>query len=399
MEKDDSAHKTGIILFGRKEYMCKMKHYLPTDPEIYVLGRTKMGNPLPLFWTGSGVELDTDSSCLWFDVETDYETWEEWIRIEIDGVCMQRMLLEKGRKQICAFRNLPSGVHRKVRLLKEVQPVREDEKKCLLLHEIICDGQLYQIPQKKWKIEFVGDSLSAGEGLGGAASLTQAGSAGYGLTGHYAITVADHFQADFRILAESGWGVHCSCYNDLIQIMPKYYEKICGTVTGERNRELGAFEDHDFMSWKPDIIIVNLGSNDGFALDMPEWTDPLDGTIHKQSVNAYGGVEEESAIRFEESVISFLKKLRRYNEKAYILWAYGMCGHRMAPYLDHAVLKYKEETKDRRVDLQILPMAVPMWIGCNGHPGEKDHHLTAQVLIHRLESCHLLLSGNVKPDI
>lgn len=110
-------------------------------------------------------------------------------------------------------------------------------------------------------------------------------------------------------------------------------------------------------------------------------------------------MEEESAIRFEESVISFLKKLRRYNEKAYILWAYGMCGHRMAPYLDHAVLKYKEETKDRRVDLQILPMAVPMWIGCNGHPGEKDHHLTAQVLIHRLESCHLLLSGNVKPDI
>lgn len=366
--------------------MRKMKYYLPTDPEIYVLGWTKMGNPLPLFWTGSGVEIDTDSSCLWLDVETDYETWEEWIRIEIDGVCMQRMLLEKGRKRICAFRNLPPGVHRKVRLLKEVQPVREDEKKCLLLHEIICDGQLYQIPQKKWKIEFVGDSLSAGEGLGGAASLTQAGSAGYGLTGHYAITVADHFQADFRILAESGWGVYCSCYNDRIQIMPKYYEKICGTVLGERNRKLGAFEDNDFEGWRPDVIIVNLGSNDGFALNMPEWVDPSNGTVYKQAANPYGGVEKESALRFEESVISFLKKLRKYNESSYILWTYGMCDHRMAPYLETAVTKYKKEMKDERADFQILPMTVPMWIGCNGHPGEKDHQLTAQVIINKISS-------------
>lgn len=363
-----------------------MKQYLPTNTKVYVLGRVKISNPLPLFWTGSGIEINTDAGSLWFEVETDYELWEEWIRIEVDGFCIQRMLLEKGKRRICAFRGFPAGVRRRVRLLKEVQPVREDEKKCLLLHKIICDGQLYEVPQKRCRIEFVGDSLSSGEGLGCAPTISQAGSAGYGLTGHYAITVADYFQADFRILAESGWGVYCSCYNDRIRIMPKYYEKICGTVLGERNRKLGAFEDNDFEGWRPDVIIVNLGSNDGFALNMPEWVEPSNGTVYKQAANPYGGVEKESALRFEESVISFLKKLRKYNESSYILWTYGMCDHRMAPYLETAVTRYKKEMKDERVDFQILPMTVPMWIGCNGHPGEKDHQLTAQVIINKISS-------------
>lgn len=273
-----------------------MKNYLPTDSHMHILGRTYKSIPLPLFWTGSGIEIHTDSSTLYFDLETDYESREEWIRIEVDGFCMQRMLLEKGRRKVCAYRDWPADTVRCVRLLKEVQPIREDERKCLLLYGILCDGQLYEIPPKKYRLEFVGDSLSAGEGLGGAPTLLHAGSAVYGLTAHYAITIADYFNADFRILAESGWGVHCSCYNDFEHIMPKYYEQICGTISGENNRRMGAFEVNDFNEWMPDVVVVNLGSNDGFALESPEWVDPEDKTVHKQLTNAYGGVEEVRGI-------------------------------------------------------------------------------------------------------
>lgn len=366
--------------------MKELKTYLPTHPDILILGRTKYGVPLPLFWTGSGLELYTDSGTLWFDLESDYEIREEWIRIEVDGFCMQRIMLPKGRVKVCAFRGWPNDTVRRIRLLKEVQPVREDEKKCLLVHELECDGRLYEVPGKKYKIEFVGDSLSAGEGLGGAPSLLGAGSAVFGLENHYAIAVAEHFDADFRIMAESGWGVHCSCFNDFIQIMPRYYEQICGTVPGEQNRRLGAFEKNDFNVWQPDVVVVNLGSNDGFALEQPAWKDPENQTLHKQLENSYGGVEKESAIRFEKSVIAFLKNLRRLNPSAYLLWAYGMCDHRMAPYLEKAVKIYKEESGDEKAAFQILPITVPMWIGCNNHPGRKDHGLVAQVLIHTLES-------------
>ena len=91
-------------------------------------------------------------------------------------------------------------------------------------------------------------------GLGGATSLLDAGPAVYGLDGNYALLTAEHFQADFRILAQCGWGAHCSCFNDFIRIMPRYYEQVCGVLTGEHNRQLGAFEQNDFSEWQPGSI-------------------------------------------------------------------------------------------------------------------------------------------------
>lgn len=46
----------------RKVLVTGMKDYLPTDERVLVLGRTVMRNPLPLFWTASGMELRTNSS-------------------------------------------------------------------------------------------------------------------------------------------------------------------------------------------------------------------------------------------------------------------------------------------------------------------------------------------------
>lgn len=362
-----------------------MNRFLPARPEIHILGRTKIRNPLPLFWTGSGLELRTDSTQLWFELESDYAEREEWIRIEVDGFCLQRMMVPKGRSRICAYRGFPGKTVRTVRLLKEVQPMQEDERKCLLVHSLEGDGSLYKVPEKKYRMEFVGDSLSAGEGLSGARTLVQGGSAVFGLEGHYAVAAADYFKADFRILAESGWGVHCSCHNDYIRTMPGYYEQICGVVRGEHNRELGAFDRNDFAAWQPDIIVVNLGSNDGFAVKEPAWVDPEDGTVHRQLANPYGGLEEQSALRLEASVTAFLKKLRRLNPDAFLLWAYGMCDHSMAPYLERGVQNYREESGDDRAQFLLLPAVVPMWIGSSNHPGIQEHQLAAQVLINKIE--------------
>lgn len=368
----------------RKGKMRVLRFVSPLHENVSIMGRTKISEPLPLFWTASGVEIRTDSSELWFELESDYERMEEWIRIEVDVFCMQRMIVPKGRSKICAFRGWPSDTIRTVRLLKEVQPMRGDESRWLLVHGIWCNGELYPVPKRKYRFEFVGDSLTSGVGLAGAPSLKGAGPAVYGLDGHYAIMTADHFDADVRLLAQCGWGVHCSCYNDFIQIMPKYYEQVCGILTGERNRELGALEENDFSAWKPDVIVINLGSNDGFALDREAWVDPDSGAVHRQITNAYGGVEEESALRFEESVLAFLKKLRRLNPEAYLLWAYGMCDHTMRPYLEKAVAVYREKTGDKRADFQILPATNELWVGSDNHPGKKTHLLAAEVLTERI---------------
>lgn len=367
-----------------------MKYFLPTYEKIYILGRTVMRCPLPLFWTASGVELTTNSTELWFDLESVYTLHEEWICIEIDGCCIQRMMVPKGRTRICAFRSFPSNVKRTVRLLKEVQPMREDEEKCLLVHGVECNGELFDIPEKRCRIEFIGDSLSSGEGLGGYVGLLGAGSAMFGIQGNYALKVSEFFQADFRILSQSGWGVYSSCYNDLIRVMPKYYEQICGVVTGIHNEKLGAFERNDFVKWQPDVVVINLGSNDGFALDRDGWLNPEDGQVYRQVTNSYGGVEEQSALRFEQAVVDFLRTLRALNPDAYLLWAYGMCDHTMAPYLDNAVRRYVAETQDDKVSFQILPATTQLWVGSSNHPGRIAHDFAAKVLIDKVGE---ILSG------
>ena len=79
-----------------------MQRYSPLDERVHIYGRCVAREPLPLFWTGSGVEVITDGTELWFELESDYDEWEEWIRIELDGVCAQRRMVDKGRSRICA---------------------------------------------------------------------------------------------------------------------------------------------------------------------------------------------------------------------------------------------------------------------------------------------------------
>lgn len=67
---------------------------------IHIYGRTgSQKMPLPLFWTGSGVELLVTGTELWMEVETDYDMYEPWISIEINGAWIGRQMItarEKG---------------------------------------------------------------------------------------------------------------------------------------------------------------------------------------------------------------------------------------------------------------------------------------------------------------
>ena len=108
----------------------------------------------------------------------------------------------------------------------------EDEKRCLLIHGLECDGKIYPPEPYRFCFEFIGDSLSSGVGLSGSPSLLHAGPAVYGLSGNYALLTAAHFQADFRILAECGWGDTCSCYTHFHHVMPRSDESISGFVPG-----------------------------------------------------------------------------------------------------------------------------------------------------------------------
>ncbi len=86
----------------------------------------------------------------------------------------------------------------------------------------------------------------------------------------YAYLTAKELDAEYRVFSQSGWGVCNTWDNNPNGALPKYYRQICGLMKSDMNEELGGNENFDFSSWQPDVIVVNLGTNDASAFDQPE---------------------------------------------------------------------------------------------------------------------------------
>lgn len=59
-------------------------------PQVRALGRHTGRDPLTLFWTASGIELDFTGSALWVDFFADYTAVEPWVSVELNGAWIAR---------------------------------------------------------------------------------------------------------------------------------------------------------------------------------------------------------------------------------------------------------------------------------------------------------------------
>ncbi|MCM3785365.1 SGNH/GDSL hydrolase family protein [Neobacillus mesonae] len=358
---------------------------LPDVPSLKVHGRTTGRlTPLTLFWTGSAVELNVSGSELWIEVEVDYSQHEQWICIVINSVPVARQMLTSGRYWICVFRGMNESTIKNVRVVKEVQAMNADPEALLQIHAVRSDGRFEPVIDRPWKLEFIGDSITSGEGAIGAVEETDWIPMWFSAIRSYSIMTAEALNADYRILSQSGWGVRSSWDNNPKANIPDYYEQVCGLLTGERNRELGAQEQNDFNTWQPDVVIVNLGTNDGSAFHSPEWRDE-NGTVHKQRLNADGTYHEEDLKAFEQAVEQFLVKLRKNNKHAHLVWAYGMLGTPMMPAIYRAVDTYRSQSGDHKVSIFQLPNMTEATMGARSHPGTLAHEAAAGALTGYIE--------------
>lgn len=356
-------------------------HVLSEIQNLKVHGRTTgQRAPLTLFWTGSAIELQVTGSELWVEVESDYDIYEPWISILINGVPVSRQMVTAGRYWICAFRGMSEDTVKNVRIVKDVQAMSADSGCSLQFHALKSDGTFLPLEEKPYKIEFIGDSITSGEGAIGARAEEDWIPMWFSAIHNYTYMTAEAMNADYRVISQSGWGVLTSWDNNPNNNIPDYYEQVCGLLTGEKNQALGAGDQHDFESWQPDVVVINLGSNDGGAFQTPGWRDPVSGKVHKQRLNDDGSYHEDDLAAFEDAVDRFLVKLRKTNPKAQLVWAYGMLGFPMMPAIYRAVDGYTKRTGDRKVSVLQLPDTTEETIGARTHPGELSHRRAAETL-------------------
>lgn len=350
-------------------------------PAVRILGRHTGCDPLTLFWTASGIELDFTGSELWVDFLADYEVMEPWVSVELNGAWIARFAVSPGQSRVCLFRGMTPGKPKHVRLLKDVQAMHDDPAHLLQISGLEYAGGSFQpLPEPEYRLEFVGDSITSGEGAIGAVPEEDWVSAFFSAENHYARMTADALGAEYRCISQSGWGIAAGWDNDPRHVLRPYYTQVCGVAQGTRNAALGAQQENDFAAWKPDVVIFNLGTNDNAAFENPPWTDPETGETFELRQLSNGDFHPADVQKVADGVQSFLALAREKNPQAVLVWCIGMLGDRIAPVLRQGVEQYKTAAGDVRVYFVELPGATPETIGARQHPGAACHRQAAEVL-------------------
>lgn len=363
-----------------------LKTYSLKEVEHYkVHGRTEDDMyPLPLFFNGSGIEVNVTGSELWIDLEVDCDVHEPWIWTAINGAFMSRQMLLPGSYSICLFRSMSPEAVKNVKFMRELQAMSEDDSCHILVKGFRTDGFFLPVSDRRYKLEFIGDSITSGEGTYGANEDTDWIAMYMGYSRNYAKLVTEALDADSYLISQGGWGVLSGWDNNPHSNIPSRYEQMCGLCYGPVNEKLGALKPYDFSSRQIDAVIVNLGTNDASAFEQPMWHDPVTGESFKQRKNEDGTYNKEDLDRFKNAVIDFLKTLRKNNPQAHIVWCYGMLGYNLSLAINDAINQYTAKTGDNNVIFLQLPNTTDKTVGSHAHPGAKSHERAAQVLIEYL---------------
>ena len=364
---------------------------------VKILGRTTYTEEkLNLFWTASGIELDTPATEMYIDVETDFEKYEPWVEIYVDGELSQKRMVDKGVSRIYILRKMDPGKVRNIRFIKCTQPHPSDKREMFRILGIGADADPVPMKKRPVRIEFIGDSITSGEGLHGAYGEMSNTGAMFAVDGSYHSIIAKELDADATLFSMCGYGVYSGWCGMTKESMPQYYGQVCGVTDSIYDDVTGSHEKWDHSLFRPDIVIINLGTNDSGSIDMSgqyvedkNWNCPV-------KINEDGSVKEEALSDITGAVISFLKELRKIHPDAMLIWCYGMIRGRLDETLKDAVHSYRRETGDNKAFYVSLPETKKEEFGSRFHPGRQSHKHAAEMI---LDTIRKIQNGGSIPEI
>lgn len=221
------------------------------------------------------------------------------------------------------------------------------------------EAEIRPTDKKDRKIEFIGDSITCGYGvLGGPETpfSTETESA----DDAFAVQCAGALDADYQLVSFSGIGV-ISRYiepeeNEPLTdvLMPALYPHTDAVLA---KRYGWRPESWDFSSFCPQVVVINLGTND----------------------DSYTRGIREREERFEEEYCEFVRNIHRRNPGAEIVCTFGVMSQRLLPRVEEAVQRLSESGVPVRMHREepILPGEVT---GCDGHPSAQRQRKMAESL-------------------
>lgn len=237
---------------------------------------------------------------------------------------------------------------------------------------VTCRGDIKPTEDKKLKIEFIGDSITCGYGVDDEVKEHHFKTDTEDATKAYAYKTAELLDADYSLVSYSGHGIISGYSSDgkihADQTVPEYYAKL-----GKSYAKCGNFSvndiDWDFNEFVPDVVVINLGTND----------------------DSYTGTDEEKQRAYIDGYIEFLGTVREKNPDAHILCTLGIMGDRLYPSVEAAVSEYSEKSGDTNVSAMRFDVQNPSdGYAADWHPTEATHEKAAQKLAEEIKK----ITGN-----
>ncbi len=323
-----------------------------SSSKVKCLGRSTVTTKgITCDFTASGIEFEAYIKGE-FSFEVLSSTGDVYFTVFVDGERLEeRFFVNKGNGTVKVTGLSEDTTKTKtVRILKQTEHIHARcELASLKFHGMLVGPAA----DREFYIEFIGDSITSGYGnlLKGTPNGVDAGAALYSDgTQAYAFLAADILAADSSIISWSGIGLQKGYSATLVK---DYYQ------ADSYQRDKGA-KSFDFSkARKPDVVVVNIGTND-------------------QTFLAQGQGSKDA---FENGIYNLVDIIRAaYGEDTPILWVYGMMGVACSD----VTLKVFEDLGGEEAGFYTLGVAANR-NGGNGHPELDAHYDYADLVATAIE--------------
>ncbi len=331
-----------------RNIICENKAIMLADnPNIRIRGRHTVENGCLAFdWSNSGFGFAFTGTG--FIISLGGYDWPDiaYVKIVVDGVRRQRFAVVNGKEKLI-IEGLADKRHR-----VEVIKVTESDKP-VLFESITLSGKDATLNNPPFnsprRIEFIGDSITAGYGVLADHTETAYNTYQQDSTYSYAYLTAEKCDAESRHICISGKGIVCNCEGN-------YEDVKTGEYYNRQTRLGGVCND----GWEPHVVVINIGTND-----------------------CCGNAKDEE---FIPAAKDLLKKVRERYKDAEIIWLYGVMTQRFADTIREIIRELSETDKKLHFLYAESIEGNNPEIGAVGHPNVRASIRVSKLLYKKIRS-------------
>ncbi len=225
-----------------------------SNPNIEYWGRidTSTTEGAKLYWSGTSIKINFEGTSVQALLKDEHGN--NYYNVIVDNNKPYLLQPDTVSRYYYLAANLKKGKH-SVTIFKN----SEWDRGVTVFNGFKIKGELLDKPASKdKKIEFYGNSITAGYAVTDTSGKDRSSGAFTNNYLSYSAITARHYNAEYQCICKSGIGITISWFP---MIMPELYNRLNPTDTNSV---------WNFSNYTPDIVVINLFQNDSWLVHKPE---------------------------------------------------------------------------------------------------------------------------------